>query len=459
MLSFQQLVLRKFFLLFITLFLFVGAITYYWVKDFYIEQAKASLIENIEIITFEINKNTNLEILAKQIKEKLNTRITIINADGEIIAESHKNKKSMDNHKYRPEIIQSRKEAYGYKIRYSQTVQESLIYVAKQYTYNQKTVYIRLAKELKNINAQIFSLAMNILAVLIIFFIGIFYVTYKINIQIQHETQKIANFLRDLASKKKPNYIHSNFSQEFSLITGLLTKISQILIKREKQKSKYTNKLEASNTQKDDIISAISHEFKNPIAVINGYSQTLLDDTNINQNIRNKFLQKILNNGNKLSELIDTLRLSIKLDNGKMKLTFTKLNLLELVQDASDNLKLSYPKKEIFIHAEETIIIKVDRSLFCVLITNLIENAFKYSEDEVHIYISANTIEIVDTGIGISEKNLQKITNKFYRVHENSWNNSLGLGLFIVNNIINLHNFELEIESEEHSGSTFRIQF
>ncbi len=459
MLSFQQLVLRKFFLLFLTFFLLIGAITYYWVKDFYIEEAKASLIEDIEIISFEINKNTDLAILAQEIKTKLHTRITIIDADGEIIAESHKKKESMDNHKYRPEIIQSRKEAYGYIIRYSATLHENLIYIAKKYTINNQTIYIRLAKELKNINAQILSLGINIFAVLIVFFIGIFYMTYKINIQIQYETQKIANFLRDLAGKKKPNYITSDFSKEFSLITGLLTKISQILIKREKQKSKYTHKLETANSQKDDIISAISHEFKNPIAVINGYSQTLLDDTNINQQIRNKFLQKILNNGNKLSELIDTLRLSIKLDNGQMKLHFTQLNLLELVEDASENLKLSYPKKEIFIHAEEAIMIKADRSLFCVLITNLIENAFKYSEDEVHIYLTQKSLKVVDTGIGISKKNLERITDKFYRVHENTWNNSLGLGLFIVNNIIALHQYKLQIESQEHQGSTFTIEF
>ncbi len=428
-------------------------------QDFYISQAKESLKQDVEIITFEIDRNTNLDILAKKIKDKLNTRITVIDIDGEIIAESHEDKSTMDNHKYRPEIMQANKEDYGYKIRYSHTVKENMLYIAKKYTYDGKTLYIRLAKELQNINDQILSLGIKVLTLLILFFIAIFAIVYKINIKLQYETQKIANFLRDLAGKKKPNYINSDFSQEFALITGLLTKISQILIKREKQKSKYTNKLEASNNQKDDIISAISHEFKNPIAVINGYSQTLLDDVNINPNIREKFLKKIHNNGNKLSELIDTLRLSIKLDGGQMSLNFTDINLFETVKDSVDNLKLNYPKREVIIHCSEEILIKVDRSLFCVLIANLVENAFKYSEDEVHIYLKQGSIEVVDTGIGISESNLQKITDKFYRVHENSWNNSLGLGLFIVNNIINLHSFKLQIESKEHSGSTFRIKF
>ena len=416
-------------------------------------------MQEIEIITFEIDKNTNLDKLAQQIKDKLNTRLTIIDIDGEIITESHKDKTTMDNHKYRPEIIQSREEAYGYRIRYSKTLQENLLYIAKQFTYNNHTVYIRLAKELKNINAQIFSLGMNILAILIIFFIGIFIVTYKINIEIQNETQKIANFLRDLARKKKSTYISSDFSQEFALITKLLTKISQIIIKREKQKSKYTKRLEASNNQKDDIISAISHEFKNPIAVINGYSQTLLDDADLNTNIRNKFLRKIHNNGNKLSELIDTLRLSIKLDGGQIAIKLVTLNLYDVINDAIDNIKLSYPNRVATIEGDKNIQIKADRALFCVLITNLVENAFKYSEDEVHIKFDNKSLSVIDSGIGINRKDLQNITDKFYRVHQNSWNNSLGLGLFIVNNLASLHNFTLNVESEEHVGSTFSINF
>ena len=180
----------------------IGGITYFWVKEFYITQTKESLIQNIEIITFEIDKNTNLDTLAKKLKNNLNTRITVINLEGEIIAESHKNKSSMDNHKYRPEIMQANKETYGYVIRYSHTIKENMLYVAKKYTYNNNTIYIRLAKELKSINHQIIYLGLKLLAVLIIFFFSIFYITYKINLQIQQETQKIATFLKDLASKK-----------------------------------------------------------------------------------------------------------------------------------------------------------------------------------------------------------------------------------------------------------------
>ncbi len=459
MLKFHQLILRKFILIFSILFLIVGAIVYYWTKDFYISQTRDALLNNIEIISFKLTDEQDLDILAAKIKKNLKLRLTVISFDGVVIAESHKDKTKMDNHKYRDEIVQANKKEFGYKIRHSTTIDKDLLYIAKKYTLNNTNIYVRLSKELKNINEQILSLGTKIFAVLALFFIGIFIITYKISKEIERETTKIVTFLTSLTKKNKNTYIGSNYSIEFAHITKLLTKVSQILVKKEKQKSKYTNKLQISNRQKDDIISAISHEFKNPIAVINGYAQTLLDDTDINPNIRKKFLTKIYKNGIKLSDLIDTLRLSIKLDSKKQSMTFTTINLYELVQDTIENIKINYPSREAKIQGEKSITIKADTSLFGVVISNLVENAFKYSEDDVVISFNTKEISIIDCGIGISPSNLENITNKFFRVHENSWNNSLGLGLFIVNNIINLHNFKLDIKSIEHESSTFTIKF
>lgn len=441
------------------LFFTIGGIVYYWIYEFYINSSKEALLQNIELISFELENDKDPDELAQKIKNNLNIRLTIIDENGGIVAESHKDKSKMDNHKYRDEILQSNTQDYGFKVRHSKTIDKNMLYIAKKYTINGKTIYIRLSRELKGIQEHILVLGMKIFAVLVLFFIALTIVTYKINAQIQYETNKIVKFLKSLTKKNKSTYINSDYSQEFALITNLLTKVSQIIVKKEKQKSKYTQRLQESNKQKDDIISAISHEFKNPIAVVNGYSQTLLDDEDLNPNIRKKFLTKIHKNGTKLSELIDTLRLSIKLDSGQQALKTKNINLYELVKECAENIKLSYPSRETIITGRKDTLIQVDETLFSIVISNLIENAFKYSEDEIIINITTNTLEVIDTGIGISENDLQNITNKFYRVHKNSWNNSLGLGLFLVNNITKLHNFKLEIKSKENEGSTFSIRF
>ena len=279
----------------------------------------------------------------------------------------------------------------------------------------------------------------------------------KIMFSLQKEVGKIISFLKNLTKKEKKEYIDSNFSQEFKKITKLLTKISHILIKQEKYRKAYTEKLENANIQKDEIISAISHEFKNPIAVINGYSETLLNDNNMPISLRKKFLAKIHKNGVKLTNLIDTLRLAIKLDENKQKLNFNKVDIYEITKDIIEDVRDSYDR-EIKLFGKSTII-EADKVLIGVAIRNLIENGIKYSENEIVVIVKDNSISIIDRGIGISSNDIDKITQKFYRVSNNSWNNSLGLGLSIVNNIVKLHNFELEIKSQIHKGSEFIIKF
>jgi len=459
LLKFHQLIIRKFLLIFSSLFIAIGLITYFWVKNFYIEQTKESLKHHIEIISLAIPSNKNLPHLAISIKKNLGLRLTLISLDGEIIAESDKDKTKMENHKYREEVVESNTKEYGYKIRHSKTIDKDLLYVVKKFTNLEKPMYIRISKEIKSINEDILLLGKEILFILALFFAFIFFITFRISKSIELEVAKIVNFLTSMTKKKKETYIRSSLSIEFYNITSLLTKVAQILAKKEKQKSKFTAKLQSSNKQKDDIISAISHEFKNPIAIINGYSQTLLDDVDINVNIRQKFITKIYKNGIRLSQLIDTLRLSSKLDSGLQEMTFKTVNLHELIHETVENIKINYPKREVIIKGDKNITIKGDASLFSVVITNLIENAFKYSEDEVLVTYTKEYFNVVDTGIGISSQNLTNITNKFYRVNENTWNNSLGLGLFIVSNILTLHNFSLDIQSQENEGSTFSVRF
>jgi len=451
--------IRKFLLIFSLLFIVIGLITYFWVKNFYIEQTKESLEHNIELLSLTIPSSHNLDKLAHSVKTTLGLRLTLVALDGSIIAESHKDKSEMENHKYREEIVASNTQEYGEKVRHSHTIDKDLLYVVKKFNNFNPPMYVRLATEIKGINDAIVFLGEEIIFILALFFAFIFFLAFKISKSIEQEVQKIANFLTSMTKKKKSTYIRSSLSIEFYNITSLLTKVAQILAKKEKQKSKFTAKLQNSNKQKDDIISAISHEFKNPIAVINGYSQTLLDDSNINTNIRQKFITKIHNNGVRLSELIDTLRLSSKLDSGQQEMKFKTINLKELIDDTVENIKLNYPKREVIIKGQKDITIRGDASLFSVVITNLIENAFKYSEDEVIVSYTQTQLDIIDSGIGISEENLSNITNKFYRVDSNTWNNSLGLGLFIVSNILTLHNFHLKIESQENEGSTFSVKF
>jgi len=458
-LKLHQIYFRKFFILFILLFLIVGSIVYYWEKEIYIDQVKKSLQENINLVAMGLKHNADFDETAKEVKQKLNTRLTIIAKNGKVLAESHKDKTKMDNHKHRDEILQANNKEFGMSIRHSHTLNKDLLYEVKKFSINGKIVYIRMAKEIKRINDRIYSLGFRVAFVLILFFLMTFYLSYKISIKVQKETKDISKFLLDLTKKRKNLYIDSSFSKEFQDITKLLSKVSRILAKKDKQKARYTAKLKKSSDQKDDIISAISHEFKNPIAVINGYSQTLLDDKEINSKIREKFLTKIHSNGEKLSLLIDKLRLSIRLDAKKMTPELISINIYNLTGQIIEDIGQNFKGRDIVLKGKKDIFVDMDSTLMEIAISNIIENALKYSEEAVEIDIDENAISIKDSGIGISKAELENITKKFYRVSNNNWNNSLGLGLSIVSNIIKIHNFKLLIQSEETHGSTFTISW
>ena len=437
----------------------VGSIVYFWEKDIYITQVKKSLQENINLVAMELKHNSDFDEIAKEVRQKLNTRLTIIAKNGKVLAESHKDKTKMDNHRHRDEIQQADKKEFGTSMRHSHTINKDLLYEAKKFSINGKIVYIRMAKEIKKINDKIYSLGFRVAFVLILFFAMTFYLSYKISINIQKETKNILKFLLDLTKKRKNLYIDSSFSREFQDITKLLSKVSRILAKKDKQKSRYTAKLKKSSDQKDDIISAISHEFKNPIAVINGYSQTLLNDKNINPKIREKFLTKIHSNGEKLSLLIDKLRLSIRLDEKKLTPDLINTNIYNLTEQIVEDISQNFKSRDIILKGKKDIFVEIDPTLMEIAIANIIENALKYSEETVEVDISENAISIKDSGIGISKTELENITKKFYRVSNNNWNNSLGLGLSIVSNIIKIHTFKLLIKSEETHGSTFIISW
>lgn len=458
MLKLHQIFLRKFIIVYLLIFIVFSLFTYIWMKNTFIEQIKEELFNDLKIISLSISDKKNLDNLAKKLKTLINSRITIVSEDGKVLAESDKNKEHMDNHKNRAEIIQAKYEDYGYIVRHSNSVNKDLLYVAKSFEINGKIYYIRVAKDIDRLNEQFIYLVLQLSLIFGLFLLLAFFITLKISKNVERQTRDILNFLTRLRKQERALSISSNYSIEFAELTKLLTKVSRSLAKKDKQKSKYTAKLKASNQQKDNIISAISHEFKNPISVITGYSQTLLEDKDINEKIRDKFLQKIASNSQRLTAMIDRLRLSMKLDEGKQVKTLSKCSIKKIVYECANNLKDKYINRNVIIEGEE-IIIEADDTLISIAIINLIENAFKYSEEDVIVNITKNSIEVIDKGIGISEKNISSITKKFFRVSKNGWDNSLGLGLSIVSNILNIHNFRLEIKSVENEGSTFIIKF
>ncbi|MDD3462541.1 MAG: ATP-binding protein [Sulfurospirillaceae bacterium] len=444
--------------LFSTLLFLCGAITYWTLKANDIEHFKEKLTARIEIIKLQKLKFDDLEQYSKIIKEKIDSRITFIDDNGAVLADSDTLSESMENHNNREEIMQARKQPYGTTLRYSQTLNEDFLYVAHRFEIEGEPVFIRLSASTKSIVENFYSLWLKITLIFAIFIFIALFNAYKLGDKIKKDVNKIKNALLEIANKNYDYVVEKGFTQEFIEIGFSLRKLAAKLHKRDKLKKKYTTKLKLANKQRSDIISAISHEFKNPITSIMGYAQTLMDDGDANKDIRQKFLGKIIQNSQKITNMVDRLALSTKFENGDLLPRLSQFDIATLAKELVDGFAQRYPERK-FILSLESCIVEADKTMMEMVIINLIENAIKYSEEDVEIKIKDKTLHVIDKGIGISQEDLSKVTRKFYRSQSSTWDNSMGLGLSLVSYILKLHKMELHIQSEVDVGSDFSFGF
>jgi len=298
------------------------------------------------------------------------------------------------------------------------------------------------------------NIAFTAIGLLILGFSIFIYAIYRGAEHMQKELLIINTYLENLDKTEKIDYKAHFFTQEFEDINQNLIKVLNSAKKREEIKQRYNAKLKLKNRQRGDMISAIAHEFRNPIASIMGYAQTLEEDKEIPYALQEKFLGKIYNNGIKIEALLSRLVLWNKFESGEATLHPSQFDLYILANEVKTFLEEKYPQREMVIEGS-SYMIEADRTLMEIVLKNLMENALKYSKDEILVKINADQISVMDKGAGISSSDISKVTKKFYRSGTHSWDNSMGLGLSIVKSILALHGTSLEIESEEEKGSTF----
>jgi len=402
----------------------------------------------------QLYQGEDLEELVINIRNKTNFRATIIDRVGHVLAESHHSRMNMDNHSQREEIIQAKEDGIGSSLRYSKTTKEDRLYVAKKILFDDNIIYIRISSSISIILEKFYRLWLNITPLFAIFiFVGMA-INYRVSRRIANDLGVLETHLEQIAQKNYKIIPTKTFSKEFTVLTKYLEKLALKLHKRDRQKQKYTAKLRLMNKQRNMLVSSLSHEFKNPIASMIGYAQTLHNDPGCQGETRERFLQKIVNNGQKINTMLDRISLSISLDNDDFTPSNDSFDLDDVVKDAVQDMEKKYKDRNI-IYSGISRLVHADKTLLELAVTNLIDNALKYSQEDIEVTLEQNLFSVKDSGIGIAEADIDKITKKFYRVDKNLWDNSMGLGLSIVSFILKAHSLNLEIESKENSGSIF----
>lgn len=219
---------------------------------------------------------------------------------------------------------------------------------------------------------------------------------------------------------------------------------------------------------REDFVANVSHEIRTPLTAIKGFAQVIKDTPKENLESVNPFLDKLEANADRLTTLFnDILQLSVI--ESKQKVGKETINPCDLTDQVVMNVKQSYPQKDITVHNIcELTKIWGNPQFMEQVVTNLVENAFKYTpeggEVTVHWKLSENKkwdmLKVSDTGHGIPKVHHERLFERFYRVDSGRSRQAggTGLGLAIVKHIVGIHNGKISVESKEGKGTTFTVK-
>ena len=247
----------------------------------------------------------------------------------------------------------------------------------------------------------------------------------------------------------------------YLLYTYLNLKNNLILEQIEKEKNKELLKA------KTDFFTNISHEFRTPLTLIIAPLDRLLHSNHKDENLV-KRLKLIDSNAKRLLRLINQLMDFRKVETGNMTLKISKYNIVKLTKkiaksfkdkakEASIHYKVISPNQEIFVF--------LDLEKYDIILHNLLFNAFKFTNNHGTILVEINLIDInnksfvevrvKDTGVGISQNNINQIFEEFYQVEQNI--NGTGIGLSLTKKLVELHKGTIKVESTVEKGSCFIV--
>ena len=241
---------------------------------------------------------------------------------------------------------------------------------------------------------------------------------------------------------------------------------NQVKIWAEDQNREIAQLKEMENYRRN-FVGNVSHELKTPIFTIQGYIHTLLEGGIYDENINMSFLRKAAKGVTRLQTIVEDLDTIAKLESNKIELEIEEFNIKDLVEDVFEDLDLLAKEKNIRLIFKEgtdkNFRVEADRESIRQVMTNLLANAIKYNNEKgqakVSFYdMSTNIlIEVADDGIGIDEKHLPHLFDRFYRVDASRSRSEggSGLGLAIVKHIIEAHRQTIHARSRKGLGSTF----
>jgi two-component system, OmpR family, phosphate regulon sensor histidine kinase PhoR len=217
-----------------------------------------------------------------------------------------------------------------------------------------------------------------------------------------------------------------------------------------------------------DFVANVSHEFKTPLTVIQGFAETLLGGALDDPQHRVHFLDIIRSNAVRLGRLTDDLLRLAQIEAGKVQLEFRPGRLGEVIEPCVETARVNAAAKNLTLETEcspDLPAVRGDLSSLQEILQNMLDNAVRYTPETGRISIRAEAtdravvLSVTDTGIGIPKEHQERIFERFYRVDaaRSRELGGTGLGLAITKHLVEAHGGRIEVESEVGRGSTFSV--
>lgn len=369
-----------------------------------------------------------------------NTRVTLINASGEVLYDSGKQEEHLENHLDRPEIQEALKSGSGQDVRRSETLDQDMFYYAVR--LDNGTV-LRVSKNMETV----FSTAMSILPMMGV--VACCMVIFALLLA-KWQTAKLIYPINHL------NLAEPMENDMYEELTPLLQSID----KQNREKDAVAN-------MRKEFSANVSHELKTPLTSISGYAEIMKDGLVRPEDMKT-FSERIYNEASRLITLVEDIMKLSKLDEGAVELEKEEVDFYMLTREICSRLAPQAEKRNVRVEVTgEPVHYLGVRQVLDEMLYNMIENAIKYNKEGglVSVWVG-NTLQgikiiVRDTGIGIPKEEQERIFERFYRVDKShsKATGGTGLGLSIVKHGALMHGAKIDVDSEVNKGTKMELIF
>ncbi len=434
----------------------------------YIQSLTQEVVNYGQIIRLRMEQSGTLltEVDAREIGKAVKARVTLVARDGSVLLDSEAPAESMENHRERPEVARALAGEIGSSSRPSPTIGIRYHYVAVPVPEGA----LRFAVPLSDVQARVNTLRLQILAAAALSFLPAIVLAGFFARLVSAKLGKIIDYSSELARGHFEARLDKMGKDELGILSRKLNETGENLERMFKELQREHAELEKLERVRKDFVINVSHELRTPLAAIQGYTETLLDGALADPNHNVRFLGIIKQNAERLTCLTADLLTLSRLEMKRQEFQFAHFRARLLLEDTLDTLKPLADRRQIslsLVTPVQGMEMFCDREAFYQVLSNLVDNAVKYSPVGSEIVISASPvphssppmveISVADKGPGIPTEDLPRLFERFYRVDKARSRElgGTGLGLSIVKHLVLAHGGSLRVESTEGEGSTF----